>query len=223
MTKPKTKPGKAVSAPHVRTEEEIAYLQDFQARKSAKRELPKATIEITDTDDGKRGALIYSHVDPEIANALMLDAFGTTDEGFFDGLCKQLINTLKSENPAVAQQDFDFMVSVVAGIEPKDQVEAMLAAQMAAVHMQTMTFARRLSNVETLDQQNSAERAFNKLARTFTAQMEALNRHRGKGQQKMIVEHVHVYEGGQAIVGNVQGGGGKQKKEAQPHAKATDA
>jgi hypothetical protein len=37
--------------------------------------------------------------------------------------------------------------------------------------------------------------------------MEALNRHRGKGQQKMTVEHVHVHDGGQAIVGFVSQGG----------------
>ena len=42
------------------------------------------------------------------------------------------------------------MLSVVKGIEPNDQVEAMLAAQMAAVHMTTMTFARRLVQVEIL-------------------------------------------------------------------------
>ena len=42
----------------------------------------------------------------------------------------------------------------------------------------------------------------------------------GKGQQKMTVEHVHVHEGGQAIVGNVQQGGGADKKEKeQPNAK----
>ena len=60
----------------------------------------------------------------------------------------------------------------------------------------------------------------NKLTRTFTSQMEALNRHRGKGQQKMTVEHVHVHDRGQAIVGSVtQGGGVDTQKEKQPHAK----
>jgi hypothetical protein len=37
--------------------------------------------------------------------------------------------------------------------------------------------------------------------------LESLNRHRGKGAQKVTVEHVHVHEGGQAIVGNVQNPG----------------
>jgi hypothetical protein len=57
------------------------------------------------------------------------------------------------------------MLAVVKGIEPKDQVETMLAAQMAAVHNATMTFARRLAHVDNIPQQDSAERALNKLAR----------------------------------------------------------
>ncbi len=51
-----------------------------------------------------------------------------------------------------------------------------------------------------------------KLTRTFIAQMEALDKHRGKGQQKMTVEHVHVNEGGQAIIGDVKRGEGKSEK-----------
>jgi hypothetical protein len=51
--------------------------------------------------------------------------------------------------------------------------------------------------------------------------LEALNRHRGKGQQRVTVEHVHVHQGAQAIVGNVhQGGGAPSKTEGQPHAPA---
>ena len=43
----------------------------------------------------------------------------------------------------------------------------------------------------------------NKLCRTYALLLDALNRHRGKGQQKVTVEHVHVNAGGQAIVGVV--------------------
>jgi hypothetical protein len=39
-----------------------------------------------------------------------------------------------------------------------------------------------------------------------------------KGQQKVTVEHVHVHEGGEAIVGNVEGGGIRTKSENRPHA-----
>lgn len=68
----------------------------------------------------------------------------------------------------------------------------------------TMTFASRLArannNVEQLD---SAGCAFNKLAQTYVAQMEALKRYRTGGEQKVTVQHVSVNDGGQAIVGDV--------------------
>jgi hypothetical protein len=87
-----------------------------------------------------------------------------------------------------------------------------------------MTFARRVSHVETIQQQDSASNAFNKLARTFAAQMSALKDYRSKGEQKMTVQHVHVAEGGQAIVGNVnarpEGVGATKKVGEQPHALA---
>src|SRR5207247_5205462 len=63
-------------------------------------------------------------------------------------------------------RDFDehrlnFMLSVIKGIEPRNQLEAMLAAQMAAVHVATMTFARHLAHAEEIVLVDSTERAFN--------------------------------------------------------------
>jgi hypothetical protein len=116
------------------------------------------------------------------------------------------------------------MLSVVKGIEPRDQIEAMLAAQMAAVHTASTTLARRFTHVENIPQQDSAERAFNKLTRTFAMQIEALKNYRSKGDQRMVVQHVNVAEGGQAIVGNVNAlterAGARRKPEARPHALA---
>jgi hypothetical protein len=61
----------------------------------------------------------------------------------------------------------------------------------------------------------------NKLTRSFAVLLDALNRHRGKGQQKVTVEHVHVHAGGQAMVGAIAtpGGGDRARSEEQPHAK----
>jgi len=95
-------------------------------------------------------------------------------------------------------------------------------AQMAAIRMAPMTFARRLAHVDTIPQQDSAQNAFNKLARTFAAQVEALKRYRNGGEQKMTVQDVHVAEGGQAIVGKVnapaEGVGATKKTKEPPHA-----
>ena len=61
--------------------------------------------------------------------------------------------------------------------------------------------------METIPQQHAAERALNKLARTYAAQMETLKRYRSKGTQVVRVERVTVESGGQAVVGNVAHGG----------------
>jgi hypothetical protein len=58
---------------------------------------------------------------------------------------------------------------------------------------------------------SEAAQGFRKAAanasRTFVELLSALDRKRGKGGQQVVrVEHVHVHKGGQAIVGNVQGG-----------------
>jgi hypothetical protein len=52
-------------------------------------------------------------------------------------------------------------------------------------------------------QQDSNGNLAVKLLRTFAAQTEALQRYRGKGHQKVTVEHVHVNTGGQAIVESI--------------------
>jgi hypothetical protein len=148
------------------------------------------------------------------------NALGSADEEFLNGIVSQLVNA-SAHGQENDERRLNFMLSVINGIEPRDQLEAMLAAQMAAVHMASMTFARRLANVENVPQQDSAERAFNKLTRTFTTQMEALKRYRTGGEQKVTLQNVSVAEGGQAIVGNVTQApreNGQEKAAAPPPA-----
>lgn len=106
------------------------------------------------------------------------------------------------------QEDKNDAIAIIAEIAPKDGIEAMLATQMAAVHTAMMRHSRLMAGADTIPQLDVHEKVFNKLGRTFTAQLEALRKHRHGGQQKMTVEHVTVEKGGQAIVGNVTKGGG---------------
>jgi hypothetical protein len=55
----------------------------------------------------------------------------------------------------------------------------------------------------SLPEQDSDERAFNKLARTYTSQVQVLTLNRSSGEQTVTVRNVSVSEGSQAIVGNV--------------------
>ena len=137
----------------------------------------------------------------------MMQALGTDSQEFMDGVLRQLANAV-SKGEDANEQGINFALAVIAGVEPKDELETMLAMQMVAIHLATMTFTRRLAHVETLDQQHGSERALNKLARQFAMQLEALKRYRTGGEQKVVGQRGNVDEGGQAIVGTVDRGRG---------------
>jgi hypothetical protein len=98
----------------------------------------------------------------------------------------------------------------------------MMAAQLIAAHNAAMECYRRaMIGEQTIEGRRENLTQANKLSRTYAVLLEALNRHRGKGQQKVTVEHVHVHAGGQAVVGMVggPGGGDRPKLEDQPYAR----
>ncbi|WP_458478481.1 hypothetical protein [Paracoccus sp. T5] len=90
---------------------------------------------------------------------------------------------------------------------PRDALQTLLLAQMAAVHQATMMMARRLNHSENLRQQDAAERPLNKLARTSAAQLEGVKRYRSEGQQVVRVDRVNAESGGKTVAGHVQHGG----------------
>lgn len=113
-------------------------------------------------------------------------------------------------------------IAALIGIAPQDELEGMIAAQLVACHNAAMECYRRaMIGEQTLEGRHENLGQANKLSRTYSTLLEALSRHRGKGAQKVIVEHVHVHAGGQAIVGMVEtpGGGDGTKSEDQPHAR----
>ena len=148
---------------------------------------------------------------PKLTNDMIYETFGTLAGSRNDAKLygKMIYNQLKK-----ACRDYDLskegsgetvvrMLSELDGIGAKDQIEGMLAAQMIATHHATMDCFRIVAQNGQLDIINPMLCYANKLSRTFTMQMEALNRYRGKGGQKMTVEHVHINSGGQAIIGNI--------------------
>lgn len=122
-----------------------------------------------------------------------------------DGLLKQIM-ALGSHGKQLDDGAASFALGFVDAMEPRDAVEVLLCTQMAAIHQATMMMARRLNHADNIPQQDAAERALNKLSRTFTTQVHTLKRYRSKGQHIVRVERVTVQDGGQAVVGNVNSG-----------------
>ena len=120
------------------------------------------------------------HPDSELGEQLMADALGVADRDAMHGILRQLVKaSVNGERPD--EVNLSFMISMVKSIKPRDSVEAMLVAQMVSVHVMAMRCAHHLASAEDIAQQDSAGRALGRLARTFPAQIEALNCYRNQG------------------------------------------
>jgi len=107
-------------------------------------------------------------------------------------------------------------LQLLSGFQPQNQLETMLLGQMIQVNTAAATcMANAFDEGQTIAGKELNANLAIKFQRTFVAQIEALQKLRGKGGQKVTVEHVHVHEGGQAIVGNISHTppGGKGKNE----------
>jgi len=111
-------------------------------------------------------------------------------------------------------------VELYESLEPADGAEGMLAMQMVGAHDSALECLKRaaISN-QTFAGRDTTLKHAQKLMALYVQQLAALDKRRGKGQQKVTVEYVNVEAGGQAIVGNVEAGAAKQvRKPRKPRA-----
>ena len=157
----------------------------------------------------------------EIASA---KALGKALEIDANALLNRKLNEIGSllwhhEGESVAEMQARLVraVELYESLVPADGAEGMLALQMVGTHDAALECLRRaaLSN-QSFAGRDMALKHAHKLMTLYTQQLAALNKHRGKGQQKVTVEHVNVEAGGQAIVGNVEADrAGKQRTDAR--------
>lgn len=103
----------------------------------------------------------------------------------------------------VKQETIDNFLQITNGVKPNDHIEALIITQMVTTHNAIMRCFKIVANTESIDKMNLVFSSANKLLRSYAKQMEALSRYRSKGNQKIMVEHVHINSGGQAIIGNI--------------------
>lgn len=146
-----------------------------------------------------------------------IQAMGCRTKSGASAILEPAINayaSLSSDVPSKAE-DADSYLSLIDELKPRDPFESLLISQMIMVHKQAM-HVFYLSNLDgnrgRVDIQDSLTNRYIKLMRLYNQQLEALDKHRRGGKQTVSVEHVDVHEGGQALVGNVGGGGVKDEK-----------
>ena len=206
---------KLVFNPAKYSKDELELITKYAERLKRK---PLETKSLTSLGHTKQ--VNYSE-DEFLTLAKMTEATGSPDHGVQMLFLDQVVLTFRGFQSSKGVSDDETVIktcnnalALLNGINPQDEIEGMLTVQMIGVHNMASDAMRltMISDQYPEAKERNTNRAI-KLLRTFTAQVEALNKYRREGQQKVTVEHVNVHDGGQAIVGNVnQGGGDKNGK-----------
>jgi len=179
-----------------------AALQKAAARQSDRTQPIKATMETPETG---RPVIGCPHNDVDGFMIHLRETFGS---GSNDFAWRQL-GLVRTSGNATDEEDLNAALAFIGGIQPNDEIEAALAVQMLGTHEASV---RLLATAMKAGHIDSIERYVNmatKMQRTFTAQVEAMKRYRSSGVQTIRVQHqnVTVQDGGQAVIGDVHGGG----------------
>ena len=152
-----------------------------------------------------------------------LNAVGSTSIDFLDTTIGEILGVIKNGAGAVTSKEYNSVVAFLLAVAPQNEMEAKLAAQMFAANEAAMQCAKNMGEAGFLPQAQAFGNLAVKFMRTYAAQVETLAKLRRGGEQ--VVKHVHVYEGGQAVVAgtvnNHRGGGVRFENDAQSDAPAT--
>jgi hypothetical protein len=94
--------------------------------------------------------------------------------------------------------------AMVRALKPTNAAEWMIAAKVVITHNVGVDLAQQAMKTDSVEHREQMLKFALKFMDSSTRHSEALDKHRGKGEQKVTVKYVHVASGGQAIVGNVE-------------------
>jgi hypothetical protein len=131
-------------------------------------------------------------------------ALGTKSDAFVDMALHHLERAARMPGAGPSDMVINGAIAVITAFAPKNEMEAALALQAACTHMVTMVMMARIGGGHGGPHRlPGLASASAKLLRAYCTQIETYRRLRSGGDQNIRVEHVHVHEGGQAIVGAV--------------------
>ena len=133
-----------------------------------------------------------------------MNALGTPSSAFVAASLQQLIAAARLPNSGICEIAVNASLAFIEGAKPRDEIECALVIQMACTHSAAMAVLSRLGGAAGGDRSVVAmASAAARLLRAYATQVEALRRLRNGGSQTVRIEHVHVNEGGQAVIGNL--------------------
>jgi hypothetical protein len=131
-------------------------------------------------------------------------AFSTESDAFVEVSLHQLQAAARLPGEGPSEIAMNAAIAMIAADNPGNETEAALSVQAATLHMVAMAVMARIGGAGGGPHRlPGLASATAKLIRAYCTTLETRRRLRGCGDQNIRVEHVHVHEGGQAIVGAV--------------------
>ena len=135
-------------------------------------------------------------------------ALGTISSAFVNASLLQLQAAAQLPSGGISETATNAALALIEAAAPRNEIEGALAVQMACTHAAAMSVLARFRGGGGTERHVVAlATAAARLLRAYSVQVETLRRLRHGGDQYVRVEHVHVNDGGQAIVGNVKTAG----------------
>jgi hypothetical protein len=132
------------------------------------------------------------------------NALGTASSAFVEASLYQLIAAARLPGSGISEIAVNASLAFIEGAKPRDEVECALVVQMACTHSVTMAVLAALGGAHGPTRRITAmASAAARLVRAYATQVEAHRRLKSGASQLVRVEHVHVNEGGQAVIGPI--------------------
>lgn len=177
----------------------------------------RAELARDDTGDAKVLKIGPKHRDENGGSYVLTDTFATRAEDFVSQAVMQLAQVTVLDGD-VHMQGINSTLAIIGAIAPENELEAAMAANMAATHDLSMALLAKAKSAGRVDHMREYANVATKLQRTFATQMKALSDWRRGGEQ--VVRHITVNEGGQAVVAGTINQGGQKPHEIsafKPH------
>jgi hypothetical protein len=209
--------------PYEPTDQDRAAAKAHLARRAARTLAPRVKLEPLPSG----GVCIEPDHPMRALWAMALQqVFGTISTDFAGMMLGELADAVTTDRDTIDEKTLNGSLGALHGINPGDEVEAMLAAQMVATHLAAMECLRwARAPGQTFEGRDMNLRHATKLTRTYTMQVESLKRYRSKGEQRVVVQHQHVNVTADQAAVQVngtppvpRGEGAASKPEEQSHA-----
>ncbi len=151
----------------------------------------------------------------ELLQAKIYDTFGVSDIHVASTLITNCVNSVYSHSLESQTQDkkaflrrcFSEVISLFREFRPRDPFEAMMVSKLIIIDLTSTREFISANSSEHIDSKTTHQNRAIKLSRLWLEIKDKLDKHR-KPNQQINVQHNHIYNEGQAIIGSQLSTGG---------------